>query len=203
MLKGQQHYERFLNEEFNWDEDSLVFDEPNIGHRPEIDSESVKRALRKMKNGKASGTSGVVAEMLLASGEIGIERLTELFNRVIREELVPEDWNTSTIVNCFKNKGEATERGNYRGLKLLEHAMKGLFERVIEEKIREQVNIGDMQFGFMNGKGTIDAIFIARQLQKRYLEKKKKLYFVFVDLEKAFDRVAKKGCKMGIEETWS
>ena len=108
LLAWQQHYERLLNEEFNWDEDSLVFNEPNIGPRPEIDSESVRRALRKMKNGKASGTSGVVAEMLLASGEIGIERLTELFNRVIREELVPEDWNTSTIVNCFKNKGEAT-----------------------------------------------------------------------------------------------
>ena len=151
LLAWQQHYERLLNEEFNWDEDSLVLNEPNIGPRPDIDSESVRRALRKMKNGKASGTSGVVAEMLLASGEIGIERLTELFNRVIREELVPEDWNTSTIVNCFKNKGEATERGNYRGLKLLEHAMK-VFERVIEEKIREQVNIDDMQFGFMNGK---------------------------------------------------
>ena len=29
---------------------------------------------------------------------------------------------------------------------------------------------------------------LARQLQKRYLEKKKKLFFAFVDLEKAFDQ---------------
>ena len=49
-----------------------------------------------------------------------------------------------------------------------------VFERVIEEKIREQVKIDDMKFGFMNGKATIDAIFIARQLQERYVEKKKK-----------------------------
>ena len=41
----------------------------------------------------------------------------------------------------------------------------------------------------MSGKSTIDAIFILRQLQEKYREKKKKLYHVFVDLEKAFDRV--------------
>ena len=32
-------------------------------------------------------------------------------------------------------------------------------------------------------------IFILRQLQQKYLENDKKLYLVFVDLEKAFDRV--------------
>ena len=35
----------------------------------------------------------------------------------------------------------------------------------------------------------MDAIFVDRQWQERYLGNKKKLYFAFVDLEKAFDRV--------------
>ena len=64
-----------------------------------------------------------------------------------------------------------------------------LYERVLEVRIREQVNINDMQFGFMPGKGTTDAIFIARQVQEKHLAKKKDLYLAFVDLEKAFDRV--------------
>ena len=51
------------------------------------------------------------------------------------------------------------ERGNYRGLKLLGHVMKGI-ERVIEKIIRERISIDDMQFGFMPGRGTTDAIFI-------------------------------------------
>ena len=46
-----------------------------------------------------------------------------------------------------------------------------------------------MQFGFMPGRGTTDAIFILRQLHEKYLGKKKNLHFAFVDLEKAFDRV--------------
>ena len=148
--------------------------------------ESVRKALCKMKKGKASGTSGVVSEMLLASGALGIVQMTNLFNQILRENQIPGDWNTSVIVNCFKNKGEATERGNYRGLKLLQHTMK-VFERVIEQKIRDIVDIDAMQFGFMRGKGTTDVIFIVRQLQERYLAQKKRLYFAFVDLEKAFD----------------
>ena len=46
-----------------------------------------------------------------------------------------------------------------------------------------------MQFGFIKGKGTTDAIFMARQMQENFSVKGKKLYFGFVDLEKASDRV--------------
>ena len=46
-----------------------------------------------------------------------------------------------------------------------------------------------MQFGFMPGKGTTDAIFTVGQMQVKYRCKGKKLYFAVVDLEKAFNRV--------------
>ena len=55
-----------------------------------------------------------------------------------------------------------------------------LFERVLEKKIRCQVSIDNMQFGFMPGKDTTDAIFIMRQVQEKHQAKKKKLYYVFL-----------------------
>ena len=64
-----------------------------------------------------------------------------------------------------------------------------VLERVIEKRVRSKVSINDMQFGFRPGRGTTDAIFIVRQIQERVLEKKRNLWMVFVDLEKAFDRV--------------
>ena len=57
---------------------------------------------------------------------------------------MPSDWEMSVIINCFKGNGDAVERGNFKGLKLLDHLMK-VFERVIEKYIREAVNIDDMQ----------------------------------------------------------
>ena len=89
---------------------------------------------------------------------------------------------------CIQGKGDASACGSYRGIKLLEHAMKVL-ERVIETRVRKIVKIDSMQFGFMAGRSTTDAIFIVRQLQEKYLAKNKELWMAFVDLEKAFDRV--------------
>ena len=43
-----------------------------------------------------------------------------------------------------------------------------VLERIFEHRIRQQIKIDDMQFGFMKGKGTTDAIFMARQMQESY-----------------------------------
>ena len=44
----------------------------------------------------------------------------------------------------------------------------------------------------MPGRYTTDATFIVRQLQEKYQQKKKNIYFVFADLEKAFDHVPRR-----------
>ena len=150
----------------------------------------VEAAIGKMKLGKAAGPSGVVADMLKAAGDDGTRWMTELCNAVVREGKIPKDWSRSWLVNVYKGKGDALACGSYRGIKLVEHAMKVL-ERVIERRVRNIVKIDNMQFGFMAGKSTTDAIFIVRQLQEKHLARNKELWTAFVDLEKAFDRVSR------------
>ena len=137
---------------------------------------------------RTCGPTGVVSEMLKAAGETGTMWMTDVCNAVVRDGKIPEDWSMSWMVNVYKGKGDALTCGSYRGIKLLKHAMKVL-ERVIEERVRKIVKIDDMQFGFMAGRSTTDAIFLVRQLQEKYLARNKKLWMAFVDLEKAFDRV--------------
>ena len=47
-----------------------------------------------------------------------------------------------------------------------------------------------MQFSFMLGRSTIGAIYILRQSRRNILFGKIKKYFVFADLEKAFDWIS-------------
>ena len=84
-----------------------------------------------MKQDKSAGPTGVVAEMLKAAGETGTSWMTEVCNAVVKDGKVPEDWSRSWMVNVYKGKGDALTCGSYRGIKLLEHAMKVL-ERVMK-----------------------------------------------------------------------
>jgi len=153
-----------------------------------ISASKVGEAIAKSKSGKAAGPSGIVVEMLKASGEAGKLWVTDVCNKVVMEGCIPEDWRRSWMVNVYKGKGDALECGSYRGIKLLDQVMKVL-ERVIEVRVRNKVKVDGMQFGFSSGRGTTDAIFIVRQVQERFLVKGKELWMAFVDLEKAFDRV--------------
>ena len=173
-----RHYmDKLLNVENDWDR-ILAAD---------IERE-VEGAVRNMKVGKAAGPSEIVVEMLKADGNKGVKIMTKLCNHVVREGAMPKEWELSTLIPIYKGKGDPMECGSYRAIKLLEHGMKVL-ERVLEWRLRMTVNIDDMQFGFMSEKGTVDAIFIVRQLQEKFMEKRKDLFYAFVDLEKAFDRV--------------
>ena len=77
-------------------------------------------------------------------------------------------------------------------MKKSETARTGHENWVLERRIRALVNLNKMQFGFMPGKRTVDAIFIVRRMQGEYQKKDKKLYMCFVDMEKAYDRVPRK-----------
>ena len=187
----KQHYEKLLNSEFEWEEDTLPTADPVNGPALEISQDMVSSAINQMKSGKAAGPSGIVPEMLKACSDNIVPRLTHLVNLVIRDGKVPDEWNNSYIISLYKGKGDSLECGNYRGLKLLEVLQK-ILERILESIIREQIDIDSMQYGFMPGRGTTNAIFILRQMQEKYLGKRKDLFFAFVDLEKAFDRIPRK-----------
>ena len=108
--------------------------------------------------------------MILAGSDDIILAITHLINYIIAENKIPDDWCLSYLINCYKGKGDALLRENYRGLKLLDQVMK-VMEHIFTTIIRTQVNIDAMQFGFMPGRGTTDAIFILRQVHEKYLGK--------------------------------
>ncbi|KAK3566616.1 hypothetical protein QTP86_001541 [Hemibagrus guttatus] len=158
-----------------------------------IRKDEVRKALKGMKSGKAVGPDDIPVEVWKCLGEAAVEFLTSLFNRVLESERMPEEWR-SVLVPIFKNKGDMQTCSNYRGIKLMSHTMK-LWERVMDARLRKVVEICEQQYGFMPRKSTTDAIFALRILMEKYRDGQRELHCVFVDLEKAYDRVPR-------EELW-
>ena len=89
----------------------------------------------------------------------------------------------SLLAAIFKGKGDRLNPNSYREIKLLDHAFE-LYEKVLDEHVHEVADIVDkMQYGFMSGKGTVDAVFVLMRLKETFGAKNKKLFFIFVDLK--------------------
>ena len=77
-----------------------------------------------MKLGKAAGPSEVNMNMTIASGKFGVGVIKKLCQRVCDGKGMPEEWKTSVVVPIFKGKGDVMGCWAYRGVKLLEHAIR-------------------------------------------------------------------------------
>jgi hypothetical protein len=185
----KSRWKRYFTELLN-EENPYELGEEDTTHGPIncVTAEEIKKALKGMKKGKAPGPSGLSSDLLKAAGDIGVNEMVKICQGIQEREIMPEEWGDSLTIPIYKGKGDALLCGKYRGVRLLEHGMK-VWEKVLEDRLKKIIKINECQFGFQQGKSTTDAIFILRQVQERYLEKKKMLYHVFVDLEKAFDRV--------------
>ena len=101
---------------------------------PDLSMRELLEALKKMKNGKASGMDQVPAELFKNMGDVGSEWLLELLFRLWDSQAVPEDWSKDLMCPVFK-KGDKTECSNYRGMSLMSHALK-VYERILEKRLR-------------------------------------------------------------------
>ena len=165
----QNRWRGYFDNLLNSENPNAIEDTPAVlGPAEDISMEEVALALRSMKSGKASGPSEVTSDMFKLAGELGHNMLLSVFRNIWHNNTAPVRWSESITIPLFKGKGDALDCGKYRGLRLLEHGMK-IWERVLMRRLENLVVISPQQFGFAAGKSTTDAIFIARQLQEKYL----------------------------------
>ncbi|RUM93187.1 MAG: hypothetical protein DSZ28_08770, partial [Thiothrix sp.] len=163
----------------------------------ELDSQithsEVKKALQKLRCGKAPGLDLIMGEHLKLSCNYITPFLVKLFQTLFEKQCYPQEWNRSIIVPLFKS-GDKLNPANYRGISLLSIVSK-LFTSILTDRLQrwseENNKFSVEQAGFRSDHSTIDHVFTLHSLALKnvYGGGRGKLYVLFVDYRKAFDSV--------------
>ncbi|KAI5614578.1 hypothetical protein C0J50_8916, partial [Silurus asotus] len=97
LSRWREYFEQLMNEE-NQRERRLDNVELVKQDVVRISKEEVRAAIKRMKNGKSVGPDDIPVEAWRCLGEMAVEFLTRLFNKILEVERMPEEWRRSVLV---------------------------------------------------------------------------------------------------------
>ena len=192
--RWHRHFSQVLNltSDFDMRELELTRQRPlrhELAEKPTMTE--LASAVKKLKNGKAGGSSGILPEMVKAGccREEFRSFLLDLVHAVWEQRQVPRDWSDAILIPIPK-RGDLSQCDNWRGISLLEVVGK-VMARIFQERLQQvaEDELPESQCGFRKGRGCSDMSFVIRQLVEKSMEHRLKQFLVFVDLKKAYDSV--------------
>ena len=142
-------------------------------------------------NNKSPGMDNIPSEIIKASFPYIAPFLLNLYNKMFNNREYPRSWGESIIYPIFK-KGDVNDAQNYRGITLISILAK-IYSQLLLSRLTtwttEHDTITNKQFGFQKGKSTTDCVFLLHSIISKVLNSGEKLYCVFIDYEKCFDKI--------------
>ena len=134
--------------------------------------------------------------MLQHLGTLALVTLLEILNLSWRQGQVPQCWKEAIMMPILKRGKNKSKAASYRPISLTSSCCK-LIESIINKRLQtylESENIlGKEQAGFRQYKSTEDQTTHLSQAVEDAFQSKKVTLAVFVDLQRAFDKVWKDG----------
>ena len=156
-----------------------------------ITVDTIKSALANLDGNSAMGPDGLHPYFLKSCSSELAHPLSIIFNRSLREGVVPEQWKQSTVIPTFK-KGTRYNPLNYRPVSLTSVCCKTL-EHIIAQHLtaflEESCLLDPNQFGFRAGQSTSDQLLLVYSEVSRRVDEGGRVDVVLFDYSKAFDVV--------------
>lgn len=182
----QAHFESLLNPP-----DAQVIQVPDSIYLPITDDpitpEEVDAALHKLKQHKSGGPSGVPPGLLKILPANWIVFLASFFSLIMHQIKYPHSWTYTKLITIFK-KGTRLSCDNYRGISLMDSLAK-VYDCILNRRLNLWFKPDREQAGAQKGRGCLEHLLTLRLLIDSARHKKRKLYVIFVDFSKAYDRV--------------
>ena len=173
---------------YETDGDHLVLDCPQIPaeeHHPILRE---KAAVKALKMGKSAGVDNIPAELVQAGGNAMIVILIAICNKIWKTGEWPTTWTQSLVITLPKERKLAA--GPELQISLISHPSKVML-KIILNRLQPQAEeiIAEEQAGFRAGRSTTEQIFNLRIPCEKYLQHQQNLYYVFIDIKNALDRL--------------
>ena len=186
----KDHFENLLNKDDigipeNQDIETALY--MPVLDDPFIYSE-LKDAINSLNQNK--GYSGICPGLLKVFPFAWLSFLLSLFNLIFSQSFYPIKWCYNRLFVLFKS-GNRSLCDNYRGISIMD-TMAKLYDTMIMNRILLWCNIDKCQAGAQKGRSCVEQIFTLRMLCHYAVYKKVKLYVLFIDFSKAYDRVSRR-----------
>ena len=152
-----------------------------------ITNEEVKQAIKSLKRNKSTGPDDIPNEIFINATEKTINKYREMINTVHKNQAIPNQWQKGEIITFYKGKGTKGKCSSERGITLASNFGK-LYERIINNRIKEKISISDAQAGGKKGMATRDHIRTLTDLITIGKEGNKTVYVTYLDVTKAYDK---------------
>lgn len=171
---------------------SLLFSQ-TIGEIEETSVDEVLDILKNRVRGKgAPGEDGISNRVLKSLPYTYHREIAKIFNASLRLGYLPGTWKSALVVMIPKPKKDHKKPGNHRPISLL-NTMSKLLERVIQVRIEKWISSNHLlslfQSGFRKHRQTKDHILRLLDTGIASFNINQRLGALFVDIEKAFDKV--------------
>lgn len=168
-------------------------DSPDWNEDLAVSEEEMSYALKRSFGGRntAPGPDGIVKKVLaLVSGELR-GPLMHLIDGCLRKGVFPQAWKQANLVLLHKEGKDKTQPTSYRPICLINELGK-LCERIVANRItrhlsEEGPDLAEHQFGFRQGRSTLDAVARVRSLADEQTSQGRIVLAISLDIKNAFN----------------
>ena len=164
--------------------------EREMENMPKIENFSAKElnsVIKKLKRKKAIGPDNIPNELFIEANEDTKQIYLEHFNSINQSMEIPEEWQEGNIKRLYKGKGEKGKCSNERGITIASNYGK-VYERMINERILQKIDITDSQAGGKRGAATVDHIVLSKEILNEAKKQNKNVDAALLDVTKAYDK---------------
>jgi len=152
----------------------------------------IEKVINKMKDKSATGPDNISTRFLKSFSAFIAVPLELIFNKTLRQGILPTIWKHADVTPIYKGKGKRSERSNYRPISLTCICCK-ISERLVKDHIVQFLAsnsvLSTFQHGFMQNRSTESQLLVSVNDWCSMLECGMYVDVVYLDISKAFDSV--------------